>query len=40
VHFIESMPEQLTEAQVKALEKAFRLTGTPNGENLRNAGTP
>ena len=32
VHFIEGMPATLTPAQIKALDAAYTLTGTPNGE--------
>ena len=32
VHFIEGMPETLTEAQIKALDGAYKFTGTANGE--------
>ena len=32
VHFIEGMPSTLTVAQITALDAAYRLTGTPNGE--------
>ena len=32
VHFLEGMPETLSEAQIKALDAAYKFTGTPNGE--------
>lgn len=32
VHFIEGMPETLDESQLKALDAAYKFTGTPNGE--------
>jgi leukotriene-A4 hydrolase len=32
VHFIEGMPETLGEAQIKALDAAYKFTGTSNGE--------
>ncbi|WP_394539716.1 M1 family metallopeptidase [Lysobacter enzymogenes] len=32
VHFIEGMPETLSVEQLKALDAAYKFTGTPNGE--------
>ncbi|MFK3647391.1 M1 family metallopeptidase [Lysobacter enzymogenes] len=32
VHFIEGMPEKLSVDQLKALDAAYKFTGTPNGE--------
>jgi aminopeptidase N len=32
VHFVEGMPATLTAAQIKALDAAYSLTGTPNAE--------
>jgi len=32
VHFIEGLPETLTEAQIKQLDAVWKFTGTPNGE--------
>jgi leukotriene-A4 hydrolase len=32
VHFLEGMPETLSKAQFKALDAAYKFTGTPNGE--------
>ena len=32
VHFIEGMPEMLSIDQLKALDAAYKITGTPNGE--------
>lgn len=32
VHFIEGMPETLSVDQLKALDAAYKITGTPNGE--------
>jgi leukotriene-A4 hydrolase len=32
VHFLEGMPEDLSEAQINALDAAYKFTGTPNGE--------
>lgn len=32
VHFLESMPDTLTHAQLKQLDDAFKFTGTANGE--------
>ena len=32
VHFIEGMPETLSIDQLKALDAAYKITGTPNGE--------
>jgi hypothetical protein len=32
VHFVEGMPPTLSQAQIKALDAAYRLTGTPNAE--------
>jgi len=32
VHFLEGMPAVLSEAQIKALDAAYKFTGTPNGE--------
>jgi hypothetical protein len=32
VHFVEGMPPRLSQSQIKALDAAYSLTGTPNGE--------
>jgi leukotriene-A4 hydrolase len=32
VHFIDGMPETLTQAQLEQIDKAYGFTGTPNGE--------
>lgn len=32
VHFLEGMPETLSQAQLTQLDEAYRFTGTPNGE--------
>jgi len=32
VHFIEAMPQTLNTSQLEALDKAYKFTGTPNGE--------
>jgi len=32
VHFVEGMPEKLSVDQLKALDAAYKFTGTPNGE--------
>ncbi|KRA17466.1 M1 family metallopeptidase [Lysobacter sp. Root604] len=32
VHFVEGMPDTLSADQLKALDAAYKLTGTPNGE--------
>ncbi len=32
VHFVEGLPDTLSEEQLKALDAAYKFTGTPNGE--------